>query len=220
MSRLIIVMLLLPWLETAAQQNQMQAMFNGADFSGWNRFLGTQGLNHDPDSVFTIKDGAIHVTGKEFGYIATEKIYTDFHLSLEFKWGEKKYPPRENEKRDAGILFFTDASSDKIWPRSLECQIQEGDVGDLWLIGGVTAVVDGMRTAPKDYARVIKKRDNELPHGSWNQVEVIVDKGKFTFKVNGVVVNDGESPSIGEGRIVLQSEGAEIYYRNINIHEF
>ncbi|HWK99018.1 MAG TPA: DUF1080 domain-containing protein [Parapedobacter sp.] len=218
MKNLLVFMLLLPCLEVAAQQRQVHDLFNGKDFTGWNKFLRTQGLNHDPERVFTIRDGVIKATGKEFGYIATEKTYENFHLSLEFKWGEMKHPPRENEKRDAGILFFTDAS-DKIWPRSLECQIQEGDVGDLWLIDSATAVVNGVRTTPNNYTRVEKKSDNELPHGSWNHVEVIADGGKFTFKVNGVVVNEGESPSIRDGRIVLQSEGAEVYYRNIKISE-
>ena len=219
MKKLFVFLLLLPCLEVAAQQRQVHDLFNGTDLTGWYKFLGTQGLNHDPEVVFTVQEGVIKATGKEFGYIATEAIYENFHLSLEFKWGEKKYPPRENEKRDAGILFFTDATSDKIWPQSLECQIQEGDVGDLWLIDSATAVVNGIRTIPNNYTRVEKNRDNELPHGSWNLVEVIADDGKFTFKVNGVVVNEGESPSIHSGRIVLQSEGAEVYYRNINISE-
>jgi len=218
MKQFFAFLLLLPYFEVAAQQQSTHALFNGKDFTGWNKFLRTQGLNNDPEGVFTVHDGVIKATGKEFGYIATEDTYENFHLSLEFKWGEKKYPPRENEKRDAGILFFTDGS-DKIWPQSLECQIQEGDVGDLWLIDSATAVVNGVRTVPNNYTRVEKNRDNELPYGSWNRVEVIADGGKFTYKVNGVVVNEGESPSIHSGRIVLQSEGAEVYYRNIKVSE-
>jgi len=218
MKKLLFIVLLLPWLATTAQINKMHPIFNGKNLDGWTKFLRTQGLNNDPQNVFTIKDGAIHVTGQEFGYIATTKSYEDFHLSVEFKWGEKKFPPRENEKRDAGILFYADLS-DKVWPKSIECQIQEGDVGDLWLIGNATAIVAGKRTTPKDFMQVVKNKDGELPNGEWNRVEVLSKDGKFTFKVNGLVVNEGESPSITSGRIMLQSEGAEVYYRNIEIEE-
>ena len=67
---------------------------------------------------------------------------------------------------------------------------------------------------------MVKKRiDNEKPHGDWNLVEVIVNKGKITYIVNSVVVNEAESPSLNEGKILVQSEGAEIFYRKIEIAE-
>jgi hypothetical protein len=50
-------------------------------------------------------------------------------------------------------------------------------------------------------------------------VEVIVSKGKITYIVNGMVVNEAESASLNEGKILVQSEGAEIYYRKIEIEE-
>ncbi len=70
-----------------------------------------------------------------------------------------------------------------------------------------------------DYCRVKKKKDNERPHGEWNRVEVIANNGKITYIVNGIVVNEGEDPSLKEGKIIIQSEGAEIYYRKIEISE-
>jgi hypothetical protein len=87
------------------------------------------------------------------------------------------------------------------------------------MIDSTTIVVDGKRTTPKDFFRVIKKKDAELPHGEWNRVEVIANKGKITYVVNGIVVNEGESPSLNTGNIMIQSEGAETYYRKIEIAE-
>lgn len=202
-----------------AQKKKLKAVFNGKDFKGWTKFLDKNGVNNDPKNVFTVKDGLIHVSGEQFGYIATEKSYENFRLLLEFKWGERKFPPRENQKRDAGICFHI-SDQDKIWPKSAEFQIQEGDVGDLWLIGHVTAHVDGVQTTPKDYASVTKKKDAERPNGEWNQLELITKDGKFQFIVNGVLVNEGEKLSVSKGRILLQSEGAELYYRNIKIQEY
>jgi hypothetical protein len=48
-------------------------------------------------------------------------------------------------------------------------------------------------------------------------VEIIVQDGKLVHRINGQTVNEGYDPSTKEGRILLQSEGAEIYYRNLEI---
>ena len=50
-----------------------------------------------------------------FGYVATEKEYSHFHLRLEYKWGTKVCSA--NAKRDAGILYHL-AGDDKVWPQS------------------------------------------------------------------------------------------------------
>ena len=193
-------------------------LFNGRDLDGWYSFLKNKGKNNDSNQVFTVSNGLLHITGQEFGYIVTDKVFTDFHLVVEFKWGEKKYPPRENVVRDNGICYYV-VPEDRVWPRSVECQIQEGDCGDFWLIDSVTAVVGGVNVGPTKNTRVLKKRDNEKPSGEWNRIEVIAQKGKCTHIVNGVVVNEGENVSLRSGRILIQSEGAEIFYRKIEIKE-
>jgi len=201
-----------------ATSQEFKSLFNGKDLNGWYSFLRNKGKNNDSDQVFTVNNGLLRITGKDFGYIVTEKIFTDFHLIVEFKWGEKKYPPRENAVRDNGICYYV-VPEDRVWPRSVECQIQEGDCGDFWLIDSVTAIVDGVQQGPTRNTRVIKKKDNERPTGEWNRVEVIANKGKCTHIVNGMVVNEGENVSLRSGRILIQSEGAEIYYRKIEIQE-
>jgi hypothetical protein len=202
--------------DTYAQK--AQPLFNGKDLTGWYSFLKNRGKNNDSAGVFSVKDGLLHITGQEFGYLVTERKFTDFHLVVEFKWGEKKYPPRENRVRDNGILYYV-GDSDKVWPRSIECQIQEGDCGDFWLIDSVTIVVDGARMGPTKNTRVIKKKDNEMPTGEWNRLEIIAQKGKCTHIMNGVVVNEGTDASLRSGRMLIQSEGAEIYFRKIEIKE-
>jgi hypothetical protein len=197
---------------------EFKPLFNGKDLNGWYSFLKNKGKNNDSNQVFTVNNGLLHITGQDFGYIVTEKAFTDFHLVAEFKWGEKKYPPRENVVRDNGICYYV-VATDKVWPRSVECQIQEGDCGDFWLIDSVTAIVDGIQQGPTKNTRVIKKRDNEKPTGEWNRLEIIASKGKCTHIVNGVVVNEGENMSLRSGRILIQSEGAEIYYRKIDLKE-
>ena len=207
---------------TSHAQQSMQPLFNNKDLKGWYSFLKTKGKNNDPEKIFSIEDGLLHISGKEFGYICTEKVYKNFHLVAEFKWGVKKYPPRDADttKRDNGICFYIPPEeNDFVWPKSIEFQIQEGDVGDFWLIDSTTINVDGKRSQPDAYARIQKKANGEKPSGQWNRIEIIANKGKITYIVNGVLVNEGEDPSVQEGKILVQSEGAEIYYRKIDIRE-
>ncbi|OQP64436.1 hypothetical protein A3860_20930 [Niastella vici] len=199
-----------------ANAQKVQSLFNGKDLAGWYSFIKNRGKNNDSAGVFSVKDGLLHITGQEFGYIVTERKFTDFHLTVEFKWGEKKYPPRENRVRDNGILYYV-VDSDRVWPRSIECQIQEGDCGDFWLIDSVTLVIDGARTQATKNTRITKKKDNEKPTGEWNRLEIIAQKGKCTHIMNGEVVNEGTDASLRTGRILIQSEGAEIYYRKVDI---
>jgi hypothetical protein len=63
----------------------------------------------------------------------------------------------------------------------------------------------------------VKKKDAEKPTGEWNTIEVVCEGDKITNIVNGVVVNEGVHASETKGRILLQSEGAEVYYRNLEV---
>ena len=224
MKKIIVGCFLLAWISGNAQteKKDVHSLFNGKNLDGWYSFLPTKGKNNDPDKVFTIENGLLHISGKEFGYICTEKEYGNFKLIVEFKWGEKKYPPRDADttRRDNGILYFVPATeTDRVWPKGIECQIQEGDVGDFWMVDSTTIVTGGIRTVPRNYNRVQKKTNAEKPNGEWNQVEVISDHGKITHVVNHTVVNEAADPSVKKGKIIIQSEGAEIYYRLISIQE-
>lgn len=213
-----ILLLLISALASESFAQDFKPLFNGRDLRGWDTFFSKKGKNNDTDTVFSVVDGMLKITGKEFGYIVTQNTYANFHLTVEFKWGVKKYPPRENAVRDNGICYYV-VPEDRVWPRSVECQVQEGDCGDFWLIDSVTAVVDGKKWGPTNNTRVIKKRDAEKPSGEWNRIEVIAKDGKCTHIVNGVVVNEGTDVSLRSGRILIQSEGAETWYRKIDIKE-
>ena len=189
-------------------------LFNGRNLDGWYTFLRTKGKNNDPESIFKVEGKMIHVLGKDFGYMSTINEYDNFHLTVEFKWGEQKFPPREKAKRDSGILYrFPMGQEDKVWPHSIECQVQEGDCGDFWLVAGTTIVGDGV-TQTRYFQ---KKKDAEKPHGQWNKIEIVADGGKCSHLVNGVLVNEATEASVSKGKILLQSEGAEVFYRKVEL---
>ncbi|MEL7339964.1 MAG: family 16 glycoside hydrolase, partial [Bacteroidota bacterium] len=94
-------------------------------------WLREEGKDRDPREVFSLREGQLYISGEQFGYLCTRRNYTDFHFVSEWRWGEKRWPPRESRPRDSGICYyFADDQPDKIWPRSLEYQIQEADCGD------------------------------------------------------------------------------------------
>jgi hypothetical protein len=61
-------------------------------------------------------------------------------------------------------------------------------------------------------------QDVEKPVGQWNRLEAICDGGDVAFFVNGIQVNSGTNGSHRSGPLLFQSEGAEIFYRNIELH--
>lgn len=205
---------------TPVKDNSFVDIFNGKDLTGWNTFLRNIGKNKDPNNNFRIKDSTMHVIGKDLGYVISEKGFRNYHFKVDFKWGVAKWPTRENAKRDAGICYNIPMNEpDSIWPQSIECQIQEGDTGDFWLLGFSTITVNGKTNQPMNHARMVKSKDAEKPYGEWNTVEVVSYNGTCIHIVNGVEVNRGEKASTAEGRILLQSEFAEIFYRNVKIKQ-
>jgi hypothetical protein len=198
------------------QEGKTISLFNGKDLSGWSTFVDSRTKGYSPESrpenVFKVEDGLIHVSGERFGCLTTVEEFENYKLSLEFKWGEKRWAPREKAVRDSGVLVHC-VGPDKIWTKSIECQIQEHDCGDFWLVSGTTLEIDG--TVEKNMRK--KKKDAEKPTGQWNTIEVVCDGDKITNIVNGVVVNEGIKASVTKGRILLQSEGAEVYFRNVEL---
>jgi hypothetical protein len=220
-----------------------EPLFNGQDLDGWYTYLPSEGLNQDPEGVFKVTDGTLHILGvadkghREFGYLATEKSYQNYHLRLEYRWGRKRFAPRANAKRDSGVIYHFDGR-DKVWPRGVEYQIQEGDTGDFWLIDGTTLSTT-VRSARSDepryqqggtpytsrqgsFVRIVKDGTHERERG-WNTVDIIVRGDTATHMINGRVNNRAYSlhrpggGSLTSGKILLQAEGAEIFYRNILI---
>ena len=210
--------------------------FDGKDLSQFDIFLRSTGLNSDPTHVFTVENGVIHVSGTEMGYIVTRQEYKSYYLRAEFKWGEGTFGSRAGKARDSGILYNIQGP-DKVWPRSIEFQINEGCTGDFWMTDGAALTSkQGTRvTGPDGKAQKIDRFDkgawqnvvgyrdpsNELekPHGEWNVLELVNrGDGHVWQYVNGKLANEGTDAFPASGKILFQSEGAEVYFRNISIY--
>tara|TARA_R110001592_G_scaffold91920_1_gene268584 strand:+ start:140 stop:943 length:804 start_codon:yes stop_codon:yes gene_type:complete len=114
------------------------ALFNGKDLSNFYVFLKDFGANNDPDKVFTVEDGMIHISGQHLGCITTNESFDRYKIVLEFKWGQKTWAPREKATRDSGLLVHSvgeDGGYGGIWKHSIEVQMIEGGTGDFIVVG-------------------------------------------------------------------------------------
>ncbi len=242
-----------PHREPISPRGETMQLFNGKDFHGLYTFLKSRGVRREPDDVFRVDDGMIHVTGEGRGYIATENEYREYHLSVEYKWGKRD--DGSGDVRNAGVLVHGTGAdgghASGAWMASLEVQLAQGCEGDLIVIRGKTE--DG-QPIPVDMASEVRKaedgktrwqaggekvrysgkqfwwsqhepffqekldtrgkRDVASPTGQWTRVEVVCRGDRVTVKINGVTVNEALDVSPAYGKILLQNEGSEIYYRN------
>jgi hypothetical protein len=60
--------------------------------------------------------------------------------------------------------------------------------------------------------------DVENPVGKWNKIEIICQGDSIVSILNGRIVNTGTRTSLSSGKILFQSEGAEIFFRRIELH--
>jgi hypothetical protein len=136
-------------------------LFNGKDLEGLYTFIQDTKYD-DPRQVFTIRDGLLHISGDGFGGVITRDSFRDYHLVVEYRWGEKTYPPREQSARDSGILVHgsgPDGGHEGIWLASIESQIIEGGVGDFIVVRGEDA--DGAPLPVSLDAHATRDRDGE-----------------------------------------------------------
>ena len=182
-------------------------LFNGKDMSGWTYHL--RDPNAKMEDVWSIKEGGVlHCKGQPVGYIRTEKPYTNYVLRLQWR--------NPGKPGNSGVLMRMQPP-DKVWPKSIEAQLNSGDAGDIWNIDEFPMKVATERTE----GRRTKKAhpSNEKPLGEWNQYEITLDGTNLEIKVNGLVQNTATDVAVMPGPICLQSEGAEIEFRNIELTE-
>lgn len=259
-----------------AQQGRATPLFNGRDLTGWDSWLGYAdahdtygqptagpiGLNHDTTGVFRVEttDGrpAIHVSGKIWGGLLTNRSYGNYHLHLQFKWGEHAWFPMP---RNNGVLYHSHGAYGAFfgtWMSALECELMPGSLGMLLAIGdskgthsfltvdwrvGAKVQVGRDPAIPYPFRRfmpggalqpiqvpafnVDANRNAEKPIGEWNTLDIYTLGDRSIHVVNGVPVMaasgltttdaKGVRRPLVRGRIQLQSEGAETWFRDITI---
>lgn len=222
---------------TAITPTRQIALFNGRDLTGWTRWS-----REGPEAAqktWSVADGVIKNTGVPSGYIQTQERYRDYTLTVQWRWSgpPSKTPKGEPRLRNSGALVHSQGvhiPDGYGWPKSLECQMAEGNAGDIWVIGGVEtdqwrrtkakAIADAAQAdaeakkKAETLRRVLKLRESsEKPAGEWNTYEIHCRGDTVTVFVNGVEQNRATRVSVQEGHICLQAEGAAVEFRNIKL---
>lgn len=224
-------------------------LFNGKDLTGLTTWL-RDSKRDDPKKVFTVHDGILHLSGEGFGYVATEKEYKDYHLTVEYRWGKRTDGGKH--VRNSGVLLHAtgpDGGAGGAWMASIECQLAQGCVGDLiaisskdnpvaftadveigpdkrprWKAGGEKRVFPKGQLWWNKHEPFFKelldtrgKDDIESKLGDWTKIECLCRAKTIEIRVNGVTVNKCYDASPAAGKILLQTEGFEIDFRNFEI---
>lgn len=176
-------------------------LFNGKDLNNWVFKLKDPSI--DPATVFTIRNGLIHISGNPFGYMRTKDIYSDYKLHVEWRW--------PTEATNSGV-FVHAQQPDSIWLKCVECQLQAGNAGDFICMNGADMTERTDKSKP-----FVKKlaASSEKPTGEWNTMEVICEGNTIKVTVNGILQNKGTNVSVTKGSICLQSEGKDVEFRNV-----
>jgi hypothetical protein len=181
-------------------------LFNGKDLTGWETYDIENGFNNDPQRIYSVvkEDGepAIRISGQILGGLVTQESFGNYRLRLQYKWGRKKWPPRETQPFDSGLLYHSASVKNSpmklgsyeqpgCWPwlQSLEFGFLEGgdggkgsETGDLYSVQFTIADVES-EPLPKDqwrYDRILTRRYK--PGGE-----------TVTVQGNGGILNGGEN---------------------------
>jgi len=165
------------------------------------------GLNNDVKNVFSIVEEngepVLKITGEIFGGLTSKKEYENYHFRTKFRWGEKKWEPRLNAVRDNGILYHCVGKHGRfweVWKSSIEYQVQEKDLGDLYALGGTSAEVrvSGEENKKKRYdvesdEFLLKGNcsagvEPDKPHGEWNDLEIYTVGSTSVHIANGKIL--------------------------------
>jgi hypothetical protein len=190
-------------------------------------------------------ENVIHISGENWGCIYTPKEYSDFHLHLMFKWGKLFWGPKKGKKMDSGVLYFSvgeNGADYGAWMRSQEFQVEQGNCGDYWGVAGGMETIPVIKKSDSEYVyspngvmtvfsakssvgrHCIKQGDAENLTGEWNTLDLYCHGDTSVQMINGKVMmvlyhssqdDNGKISPLTKGKIQLQSEGAEIFYKNI-----
>lgn len=220
MKWLAAAVLLLPVAFVAASEDspKFRDLFNGRDLSGWVN------VNTAPDT-WRAENGILICKGKPIGVMRSDRQYENFILHIEWMHLEAG--------GNSGVFVWSGAvpgESNRL-PDGVEVQMLELDwpklntrngvvppfayvTGELFGVGGVKTLPDNPRGE-----RSFSPESRCKGRGEWNTYDVVAVDGVIKLSINGKFVNGIAKSTQKKGYLCLESEGAEIHFRNIRILE-
>ncbi|MCG5054986.1 MAG: DUF1080 domain-containing protein [Myxococcales bacterium] len=198
-------------------------LFNGKDLSGWVVDVPEKDENPGAPDSFVVRDGLLVSLGTPRGHLLTKQSYKNYRLTFEYRF--------VGAGGNGGVLIHasTPRVLYKMFPQSIEVQLQSGDAGDFWCIHEDISVENMEIRRPReqgsawggrrgDARRILNLTDGaERPLGEWNAIVIEAVGTTITVWVNGQLVNRGSGSTASEGQIALQAEGTEMEFRKLQL---
>jgi len=192
-------------------------LFNGKDLTNW------VDVNTSPDT-WLVKDGMMICSGQPIGVMRSKKQYENFILVIEWRHMEAG--------GNSGVFLWSDAKPKGRLPKGMEVQMLElqwpyihkkrnGEPNHLGYVSGELFGAGGMRAVPEN-PRGSRSMSYEMRckgKGEWNRYVVVAVDGTVKLSINGKFVNGIREADLRKGYLCLESEGAEIHFRKIQIME-
>ncbi len=202
-------------------QHRTKSLFNGKDLTGWH--VDVPKMDNDPTvtSPFIVRDGLLVSLGTPNGHLITDAIYQNYRLEVQYRFAGKP--------GNCGVLVHasTPRALYKMFPKSIEVQMNHEHAGDFWCIVEDISVPDmEKRRGPKEKwgvtegkaRRIVNLTDgSEKPVGQWNTMVIECLGSAIMVWVNGDLVNHGYDCTAAKGQIAIQAEGAEVEFRKLEL---
>ena len=212
---ILLICLILTTLQAVKAQSKVK-LFNQKNLDGWYAYEPENGKHEQASEIFQASQGMIRLYGEKLGYLMTKQSYSNFKLTVEFRWNTDSTFSRKTDKKNSGIMYLIPSQApDMLWPKGIQFQIKEGATGDFVLLQDVTILIKGKQTIPGKSVTATRFEDAERPYGQWNTVVITSKDGKIKQELNGKLVNEGTEPTVSEGRILIQYEGYPIDFRKL-----
>ncbi len=194
-------------------------LFNGTDLTGWHMDVPKRDKDPDLPEPFIVRDDNLVSLGNPRGHLITDAVYSNYRLDVEYRFPAKP--------GNCGVLVHasTPRALYKMFPKSIEVQMQHKHAGDFWVIvEDITTPDMEKRRGPKEKWGATKGKarrivnltdDSEKPLGEWNTMVVECVGDKIKVWVNGDLVNYGYECTTDKGQIALQAEGSEVEFRKV-----
>lgn len=220
-TKILTLILLATFFACKPTKPTTQQLFNGANLEGWHSDVPEADNNPNIEKSFVVRDSLLVSLGEPRGHLITDSVFQNYRLEVEYRFA--------GLPGNCGVLVHasTPRALYKMFPKSLEVQMQHEDAGDFWcIVEDVTVPKMLERRGPKEEWGIVegKKRrivnltdGSENPLGEWNKMTVECVDDTIKVWVNDDLVNYGYNCTATKGQIAIQAEGAEVEFRKIDL---
>ena len=217
----ILFVLLALFLVSSSKKDATVQLFNGKDLEGWHMDVPAMDDNPSLSPPFIVRNGYLVSLGEPRGHLITNDTFSNYRLTAEYRF--------TGEPGNCGVLVHasTPRFLYKMFPKSIEVQMEHTNAGDFWVIGeDITCDNMEERRGPKatwgstegKNRRIKNLTDNsEKELGQWNTMIVECIDNSIKVWVNGDLVNYGYDTTASSGQIAVQAEGSEVEFKKLEL---